>query len=159
MIIHVHSVVSLRMLVLTLKACESLSRLFITKEPRIEVTRPLSALILPDLLTTPKFTAVTCITGLLRQRNWYDSSKCLDKRQIKLGKSIVPLPRLPAGEFKGRSARRVMKCFYFYFFIEANLSNHSPRPLRILFDQSQLRLILVNGRHSMETIERNLLPS
>ena len=44
---------------------------------------------------------LTCLTGLSRQRNWYDSSKLLDERQIKESggrwQSLLPLPA-----FQGR---------------------------------------------------------
>ena len=45
---------------------------------------------------------LTCITGLSRQRNWYDSSKLLDEQQIKESgghwKSLLPLPAFSALE-------------------------------------------------------------
>ena len=53
---------------------------------------------------------LTCLTGLSRQRNWYDSSKLLDERQIKESggrwQSLLPLPAFSAGESEGGSASR-----------------------------------------------------
>ena len=55
---------------------------------------------------------LTCLTGLSRQRNWYDSSKLLDERQIKESggrwQSLLPLPAFSARENEGGSASRVL---------------------------------------------------
>ena len=53
-----------------------------------------------------------CVNGLLRQRNWYDSSKLLDEQQIKetggRWQRLLPLPMFSAEENEDGSASRVI---------------------------------------------------